>query len=66
MGVKIARIRVLEKDWNIPGEYIIHSIEFIDEQGSLIGQINSRNYPRSGNTRDIFVGKNERIVGIYQ
>ena len=33
---KIAKVRVFEKDRLIPGQYVIHGIEFIGEDGAIL------------------------------
>ena len=45
---------------------MIHALEFIDEDGVVIGQVRAMKYPRAGCTRDIHIGKDEKVVGIYQ
>lgn len=63
---KIARVRIYEKDQNIPGYFVIHGLEFYDTEGKLLGAVWAEVSPRAGNVKDIFIAEDEKIVGIYQ
>ena len=45
---------------------MIHSLEFFDEAGAVIGRVNANVNPRAGSSRDIHIAKDEQIVGIQQ
>lgn len=63
---KIARVRIYEKDQNVEGNFVIHGLEFYDTEGFLIGAVWAEVSPRSGNVQDIYIGKDEKIVGVVQ
>ena len=44
---------------------MIHGLEFIDEKGVLIGGVKAKKNPRAGCIRDIYIDKDEKVVGIY-
>ena len=56
---KVARVRIHEKDFAIPGEFSIHGVEFIDEDGVVIAQVKAKVNPRAGCTRDIIIRNDE-------
>ena len=50
----------------MPGQHVIHGVEFIDKDGKVIGRVKSKGGPRAGCVRDIYIDKREKIVGTYQ
>ena len=45
---------------------MIHGLEFYDEVGALIGAVWAEVSPRAGNAKDIIIGKDEKIIGVFQ
>ena len=62
---KIAKVRVYEKDRLIPGQYVIHGLDFIGEDGAILASVKSRNNPRAGCVRTILIDPDEKIVGVH-